>query len=553
MKAHRITPLLAPFFATFAAAAAGAQSYSLGELGGIGLLDDTLLGSAVDIDGSYAIAGGHGYSFGTGAAWIYERQSSGFWANMAIIGTPGAGDLYGWSVAIDGDRAMVGAPGDDDLGSSAGAVYAYERQPDGTWLEVDKLLASDGSAGHELGTSVSIDGDFAILGSPDGMTGLSSSGTAYVFERQTDGTWSEVTKLEPLDPSTNDDFGWSVSLSGTRAVAGAPLDDPMGPSSGSAYVFERQADGTWPQVDKLVPLDGDAIDSFGFAVAISGDYVVSGAWIDEDGDGPGTGSAYVFERQPDATWLETQKLQMPEGESGDHFGQSLDIDGTSILVGAIHDIVGTSVDAGSAHLYLLDGAGVWTHVEALYNPDIDKDDNFGHDVAISGGRVIIGSSNDDDFEDNGGTVTINFSYDAGSPGAVTFSGIGTPGCDGEHTLDMTLPAEQDSTGFGFECDNAPPSSVGFLGIGDAVDLAGSDPLGLGVTFYLDILGANFYFVTPMTSDADGIGFGAAPIPDDPNLVGVVLHAQAVWSWTTCTLGGAGLSSSNLVSFTVLGS
>ena len=126
-------------------------------------------------------------------------------------------------------------------------------------------------------------------GDDDGGT---NSGSAYVFMRS--GTfWSQQVKLTASDATAGDYFGVSVSISGDYAIVGAYRDDGDGSDSGSAYVFMR-SDTTWSQQAKLTAFDAAAGDEFGFSVSISGDYAIVGAWCDDDG-GTDSGSAYIFE------------------------------------------------------------------------------------------------------------------------------------------------------------------------------------------------------------------------------------------------------------------
>ena len=160
-------------------------------------------------------------------------------------------DSFGVSIAIDGDRALVGAQNDDDLGSASGSVYVYEF--DGTnWNEVTKLNAEFGASNDLFGVSVSLDGDRAVVGAMwDDDHSASNSGSAYVFEY--DGSaWSQVAKLTASDFTANDHFGTSVAISGGRIAVGADRDDDNGTaSSGSVYLFDFDGVQTWNEVGKL--------------------------------------------------------------------------------------------------------------------------------------------------------------------------------------------------------------------------------------------------------------------------------------------------------------
>ena len=156
-----------------------------------------------------------------------------------------------------------------------------------------KLTASDGAEFDEFGR-VSISGDYAVIGAYGDDDNGNRSGSAYIFERDGAGNWSETQKLTASDGAGFDQFGSSVSISGDYAVIGASYDSDDGFNSGSAYIFERNGAGVWSETQKLTASDAAEFDYFG-VVSISGDYAVIGAYWDDD-NGNNSGSAYVFER-----------------------------------------------------------------------------------------------------------------------------------------------------------------------------------------------------------------------------------------------------------------
>ena len=154
-----------------------------------------------------------------------------------------------------------------------------------------KIMASDGDSLKMFGGSVSIYGNYAIVSASRDDDNGSSSGSAYVFKRS-DTSWTQQAKLLPSDGAASDLFGGSVSISGDYAVVGAWRNDDNGTNSGSAYVFKRTGT-SWAEEDILLPSDGAAEDRFGISVSISGDCVVAGAHQNDDNFNE-SGSAYVF-------------------------------------------------------------------------------------------------------------------------------------------------------------------------------------------------------------------------------------------------------------------
>jgi hypothetical protein len=160
-------------------------------------------------------------------------------AEVKLIASDGeAYDWFGYSVAISGDYVVVSAPYDDDAGSGSGSAYIFKR--DGTaWTEQAKITASDGAKYDAFGYSVAISGDYAVVGAHWDDDAGSASGSAYIFKR--DGTaWTEQAKITASDGAASDYFGVSVAISGGYAVVGADGGDDAGTASGSAYIYNIQ-------------------------------------------------------------------------------------------------------------------------------------------------------------------------------------------------------------------------------------------------------------------------------------------------------------------------
>ena len=205
-----------------------------------------------------------------------------------------ASDQFGFYISVDRNKAVIGIPFDDDNGNSSGSAYLYVRAG-GVWSQEAKLLASDGAAFDQFGISVSVSGTTAVIGARSDDDKGSNSGSAYVFDLSgATGVINEAAKLLASDGAAFDQFGVSVSVSGTTAVIGAHGDDDNGGGSGSAYVFDLSgATGVINEAAKLLASDGAAFDFSGFSVSVSGATAVIGAYLDDD-NGINSGSAYVF-------------------------------------------------------------------------------------------------------------------------------------------------------------------------------------------------------------------------------------------------------------------
>lgn len=254
--------------------------------------------------------------------------------------------------------------------------------------ELAKVLASDAAGGDNFGNALAIEGTTAIIGAPN--EGLpSSSGAAYIFVDAGFG-WEEQQKLTASDRAAFDQFGFAVAVSGDFAVVGAWNDVHLSISSGSAYVFKRTA-GVWSQVQKILASDRATGDGFGIAVAMDGDTMVIGA----DQGFTGTtkaGKAYVY-RYNGASWVHEQTLTAPDGSANDIFGRSVAISGDTIAVAAPRDEnVGfpTGHNAGSAYVFTRSGV-TWTQEQKLTAGDSGAGDLLGLPVSLSGDVVVAGT------------------------------------------------------------------------------------------------------------------------------------------------------------------
>jgi len=292
------------------------------------------------------------------------------------------GDNFGESVSVSGNVALVGAESNDDKGTDSGSAYFFSWNGS-SWVEEQKLLASDGAAEDNFGQSVSISGNVALVGADQEGTGF--PGKAYVF-RWNGSSWVEEQKLLASDGAVGDNFGQSVSISGNVALVGAEGDNDKGSWSGSAYIF-RWNGISWVQEQKLLASDGAAEDRFGISVTISGDVALVGAY---NGDGKNTdsGSAYFFSWNG-SSWVEEQKLLASDGAAEDGFGGSLSISGNLALVGASEE-ENASSGSGMAYVFRWNGSS-WVEEQKLLASDGAAGDQFGQSVAISGDMALVGA------------------------------------------------------------------------------------------------------------------------------------------------------------------
>jgi len=340
--------------------------------------DTALIGAPIDDD--------HGPN--SGSAYIFVQNGT-TWSQAAKLTASdgGANEFFGQSVSLSADTALIGAPSGNYPGP-AGSAYIFV-QNGTTWSQAAKLTASDEGNYSLFGFSVSLDGDTALIGARFGNEG---TGSAYVFLRN--GTnWSQQAKLTASDGAINDEFGWSVSLNGDTALVGAPFANER---TGSAYVFVRDGTN-WSQQAKLTACDLCLNDYFGISVSLSGDTALMGApphgdtgaafvfvrsgsaWSQQaelrasdgqTGDGLGValsvdqdtavvaapsannikGAAYVFVRNA-TKWSQQAKLTASDGMIYDDFGRSVSLGGDTVVIGAPFGD-GRVRDSGAAYVYL---------------------------------------------------------------------------------------------------------------------------------------------------------------------------------------------------------
>ena len=365
-----------------------------------------LFGHSVAVDGDTAVVGAYEDESEKGAAYVLAKDSSGAWSQVAkLTASDGeAGDIFGWSVAVDWDTVVVGARYDD-------SAYVFTKPGTGwaTATETAKLTASDGVVGDWFGQSVAVDGDTVVVGASED----DGSGSAYVFTKAADSVWTDATQTAKLMASDGDDFdefGKSVAVDGDTVVAGAPNNDGYG----SAYVFIKPAAG-WDDATQTAKLTPGATDdgaaglagTFGAAVAVDGDTVVVGASAYSGSQG----RAYVFTK-PSGGWEDaerTAELATSDAEKN-QFGWSVAVDGNTVVVGAHTDDASDSVnDSGSVYVFTKATDSVWadaTETVKLTATDGASGEQFGWSIAAGGGTVVVGAHWDDDKGADSGSAYV---------------------------------------------------------------------------------------------------------------------------------------------------
>ena len=402
------------------------------------------LGNAVAISGSYAVVGAKKEDYfdntglsitESGSAYIYEKGANGIWTEVKHLEASSKAGLahFGSSVAIEGNFLLVGAErerrDENNLNSlnRAGAVYAFERNTGGQWVEVQKIVPSDRGALDLFGMSVSISGNWALITAASdnegtaGMSPTSNAGSAYFFEKDATGVWVEKQKVVANVRGKDDYFGYSGSLSGTQAIIGTASegDDENEANfklfAGSAYIFELNNVGAWEQVQKLVASDRSAEDRFGWTCSIDANTALVGAtnW-DEKSAGSAkadVGAAYIFEKNSSGNWIEKQIITINNADANDALCSSVDINGDYAILSSVSqstDGSGQNVKASAGAAYILkkQGNGQWGVVEKIVASDRGASDIFGVAAAVDSTSILVGARKHD-FDSQGANNVFN--------------------------------------------------------------------------------------------------------------------------------------------------
>jgi ketosteroid isomerase-like protein len=274
-----------------------------------------------------------------------------------------------------------GCSADNNSATNSGAVYVFKRDGSGNWIQDAYLKASNAEADDYFGSSVAISGSTIAVGasnedsnqttitnadgSASSNNSATDSGAVYVFKRDANGNWIQDAYLKASNAEASDKFGWSVAISGSTIVVGAHFESSNqttitnadgtasavngASDSGAVYVFKRDGSGNWIQDAYLKASNAGADDSFGYSVAISGSTIVVGARYEDsnqttitNADGTAStnnsaltsGAVYVFKRDGSGNWIQDAYLKASNAGTGDEFGYSVAISGSTIVVGA---------------------------------------------------------------------------------------------------------------------------------------------------------------------------------------------------------------------------
>ncbi len=430
-----------------------------------------------------------------------------------------AGYKFGFSVSLNGDRMAVGAPGSGVPGS----VDIFELQDGGAWAKAGTLVASDSKVIEQLGYSVAVDNDTLVVGSVhQGL--LFAKGAAYVFERQSDGTWIETAKLLPTDDAWA--FGWSVDIDGDRIAVGAKGASSLSGGKGMAFIYEREG-GVWVKKATIKPSISAGGDGFGASLDLEGERIVVGASYSWTSSSPYEGLAFVFERAfSGAVWIQTAILSPADLQDNDLFGQDVALDGDRIVVGA-PQYDQPSPFIGAAFVFDLIG-GIWTQTANLSPSDQPILTYFGWSVDVEGSRAVVGARTDNDAAPAAGAAYLFEEGPGGWTEVEKFygSGIG-PGDTFSYAVDLddselligapyTIGAEMGHPGYAF-LFALEPSGPSLLADATSVSLSQGGMQGFQLGACLEHAGDLYFLAGSATGTSPGFVFSGVSVPLNPDV------------------------------------
>lgn len=382
-----------------------------------GVPDFTRFGSSVDIEGDRLVVGATGSDGQFGIAYVFARSGD-IWEPEAFLVPSDAsrGNSFGVSVALSGDRIIVGAAGTDDGASAnAGAAFIFARDGNGTWSEQAHLTADDAGPDKLFGLAVSIDGTTALVGSP-GTGATSFAGNAFFFE-EAGGVWSPSGVFSITDGSAGDAFGRSVAIDGSFAVVGAPNVDVNGTSAGATFAFAKSgsqwtSDGTLLAGPKAGQDTFDG-DRFGSSVALEGDRMIIGAPGADLPDGGilagGAGAAHVFVRQGSG-WSIEDVLRPDSVSLGafEGFGAEVAIYDKIALVGAPGANASNleeEIGGGAVYAFGRNDSSWFPEAKMILDDTKEGDDLGQHAIALYEDEAVFGLRFDSEAGAETGSAT----------------------------------------------------------------------------------------------------------------------------------------------------
>lgn len=366
-------------------------------------------GISIDVYGPTLLVGASGAGE-NGAAYFYQLDSKGEWGQVQEVTTltrSESNGQLGHSVDVSDGIAVIGAPGlgtmnkDDVLTYGSGAAFIYGRGTNGKWEEQQHLRASKIRHYDQYGTSVAIGDGIIAVGARFGNVNAGGveydlAGVVYLYEKDANGTWQEVQRIQASDPERTNNFGSTVAFGKNCLAVGAP-EAFTGVGSerhgtGKVYLFKKDGNGQWQETSIIAPHDVNNWSFFGGSLAFEGDVLVVGdpkGVTDENGKNnlKYSGALYVYHVDKFGSAVFKQKLTAAKRQENAEFGSSVAINGNRIVVGERNHDSGR----GQGHIYELTSSGKWSSTDKFIPKNGLYRGYLGTDVALCGGYLFASS------------------------------------------------------------------------------------------------------------------------------------------------------------------
>ncbi len=374
------------------------------------------LGNDVSISGDYAAVSAYTVN-SKNAVYIFKKNQFGNWIEIQKIVSPENANFDGFGISIDIDKDIIIV---GDSGNSiylSGMAYIYKKDLSDVWQLKQKLFPSDPLfPSNNYGYSVSVYDKKCVVGSP--RWNGTNFGCAYVFEEDINNIWQQTSRLIPPDNAINDFFSFkSCIVNGYIFVSSKDEDHDVSgnnflQSSGSVYVFEKKTNGTWQEIQKIVSPTRVRDGVFGSSIQIdSNRAIISGGSYNfySDTQTSKTGYACIYTKNTLGLWNFDYLIDAPDTLDPKGFGNSVSINGQFAIVSAIDEktdengnFIGSFM--GAVYAYKRQLNGTWKEIQRIVCPDPTTDDYFGRCVALEDNTLMVGAWWEDEDENEQNTI-----------------------------------------------------------------------------------------------------------------------------------------------------
>ena len=369
---------------------------------------DSHFGWSVAVSGSLVAVGVPEDNTGendAGIVYVYNMASSTPSVPTFVLSNPSPvdNDSFGYSLAMSGNRLVVGAPKAGEGNSDAGRVYVYDLASGTPVTPVVQI--NNPNATINFGHAVAIDGSKVVASAVQETGTLGDTCRVHVFDVSSPTPTQPVLSLADASPSSDDHFGHAVAILGNRVAASAPLFDNGSNNSGAAYIYDLNSGTPTAPVYTLTNPASAVDDNFGNAISLAGSRVAVGVGLDDQGSAD-SGTVVIYDLSTGTPTTPALTLGNPAAPGGDEFGHAVSLCGNRLLVSAPDDDVGIASDVGTSYLFDLSTGTPSTPVLTFNNASPSSHEEFGYSVAIHGNLAVVGTQKDDKVASNAGSVSV---------------------------------------------------------------------------------------------------------------------------------------------------